>query len=281
MLSFKSIGYMGRLGNQMFQFASSVAIAKKIGCEIYFPIENCSSFYSNGPIDPKTGLNMQVKCDLTDCFNIPERFFKNSQDIKINYIAKEKSFTFDPDMYRIPDSTDLNGYFQTEKYFKEIRESILEYFTFKPEIEKIASAYWENYINEFASGSPVISIHVRRGDYTLYPNHHPPCSEEYYNRAMSLFDSDSNFLVFSDDIEWCREKFNSSKFHIINSGNPYMDLKLMSLCDHHINANSSFSWWGSWLNQKEDKRVICPSNWFGPLINKDTRDIYCEGWEII
>jgi hypothetical protein len=281
MLSFRSIGYMGRLGNQMFQFASSVGIAKKIGYPVFFPIENCSSFYSNGPIDPKTGLNMQVKCDLTDCFNIPNEFFKSSNEIAVNYIAREKNFTFDLDMYKIPDGTDLSGYFQTEKYFKEIRNLLLEYFSFKPAIEERSSEYWKELIVNFSSGSPIISLHVRRGDYTLYPDHHPTCSEEYYNNAMSLFDPSSKFLVFSDDIEWCREKFNSEKFHIVDSGNPYVDLKLMSLCDHHINANSSFSWWGSWLNQKEDKRVICPANWFGPLIKKDTSDVYCEGWEII
>jgi hypothetical protein len=183
-------------------------------------------------------------------------------------------------MYKISDGTDLIGYYQTEKYFKEIRESILGYFSFRPEIVNSASLYWKDSIENFLSGSICVSIHVRRGDYTLYPNHHPTCSKDYYDRAISLFSPETKFLIFSDDIEWCRENFNSPRFHVVDSGSPYVDLKLISMCDHHINANSSFSWWGSWLNLKENKRVICPKNWFGPSINKDTKDVYCEGWEI-
>jgi len=281
MLSFRALGYMGRLGNQMFQFSSSVAISKKLGYDIFFPIENCSTFLSNGPIDPKTGLNTMVKCDLLECFNLPVRFFKTIQNIKIIHSSHEKEFTFDPSVYRIPDGTDLVGYYQTEKYFKDIRESILGYFSFRPEIVNSASLYWKDCIGNFLAGSPCVSIHVRRGDYTLYPNHHPTCSKEYYDRAISMFGQEAKFLIFSDDIEWCRENFNSTRFHVVDSGSPYIDLKLITMCDHHINANSSFSWWGSWLNQKEDKRVICPANWFGPAINKDTRDVYCENWEII
>ena len=281
MLSFRAIGYMGRLGNQMFQFASSVAIAKKTGYDIFFPIENCSAISPTGPIDLKTGSPMMVKCDLLDCFNLPVRFFKSIQNITVSSAVHEKEFTFDPDMYKIPDGTNLIGYYQTEKYFKEIRESILGYFSFRPEIVNSASLYWKDLIENFLSGSICVSIHVRRGDYTLYPNHHPPCSKDYYDRAISLFAPETKFLVFSDDIEWCRENFDSPQFHVVDSGSPYVDLKLITMCDHHINANSSFSWWGSWLNPKENKRVICPKNWFGPAINKDTRDVYCEGWEVI
>jgi hypothetical protein len=281
MLSFRAIGYMGRLGNQMFQFSSSVAIAKKLGYDIFFPIENCSTFSHNGPIDPKTGTHTRVKCDLLECFNIPVRFFKTIQNIHISSGVHEKEFTFDPEMYKISDGTDLMGYFQTEKYFSEFRDTILGYFSFRPEFDESASSYWKESIKPSLGKSASVSVHVRRGDYTLYPDHHPTCSKEYYDKAMSLFGPEVKFLIFSDDLDWCRENFNSDRFHIVDSGSPYVDLKLITMCDHHINANSSFSWWGSWLNKKENKRVICPSNWFGSAINKDTRDVYCEGWEII
>ena len=272
---------MGRLGNQMFQFSSSVAIAKKLGYDIFFPIENCSTFSHNGPIDPKTGTHTRVKCDLLECFNIPVRFFKTIQNIHVSSGIHEKEFTFDPEMYKISDGTDLMGYFQTEKYFSEFRDTILGYFSFRPEVDESASSYWKESIQPSLGKSASVSVHVRRGDYTLYPDHHPTCSKEYYDRAMSLFGPEVKFLIFSDDLDWCRENFNSDRFHIVDSGSPYVDLKLITMCDHHINANSSFSWWGSWLNKKENKRVICPSNWFGSAINKDTRDVYCEGWEII
>jgi len=269
------------LGNQMFQFSSALGISIKMGFEVAFPIENCNTTKPNGPIDPKTGLKTVVKCDLLECFDLPLRFFKSKQDIKIMQSYHEKEFTFDPSVYKIPSGTDLIGYYQTEKYFMGVKESILRHFSFRPEIVNSASLYWKESIDNFLSGSTCVSIHVRRGDYTLYPNHHPTCSKDYYDRAIFLFDPETKFLVFSDDIEWCRENFNSPRFHVVDSGSPYVDLKLITMCDHHINANSSFSWWGSWLNQKENKRVICPANWFGPAINKDTSDVYCEGWEII
>lgn len=281
MIYFTKIGYLGRLGNQMFQFASSVAIAKKTGHDIFFPLENCTEFDPNGPINPKTNSPTLVKCDLLDCFNIPVSFFKRSSEINIGSIIQEKKFTFDPDMFNVQDGSDLYGFFQTEKYFKPISRDIIEYFTFKSEIVNSSSKYWSKNIKGFLAGSKPVSIHIRRGDYTLYPNHHPLCSRDYYNRAISLFEPEVKFLIFSDDLDWCRENFSSNRFHVVDSGSPYIDLKLITMCDHHINANSSFSWWGSWLNQKESKRVICPANWFGPAINKDQRDVYCEDWKTI
>jgi hypothetical protein len=99
---------------------------------------------------------------------------------------------------------------------------------------------------------------------------------------MSEFPDDSNFYVFSDDINWCIENFTNPnlKINFINSGSPYVDLYLMTQCEGHIIANSSFSWWGSWLSTGS-KKTIAPSNWFGPQINKDTSDIYCKNWKII
>lgn len=281
MLSFKSIGYLGRLGNQMFQFASSVAIAKKTGHDIFFPLENCTAVYPNGPINPKTNSPTPVKCDLLDCFDIPVSFFKRAIEIDTVTIMQEKEFTFDPDMFNVQDGSDLYGFFQTEKYFKQIEDDIHKYFSFKHEIEESCKEYWSLNIKKFLEGNKSVSIHIRRGDYTLYPNHHPLCSRDYYDRSISLFGPEIKFLIFSDDLDWCRENFSSNRFHVVDSGSPYIDLKLITMCDHHINANSSFSWWGSWLNRKENKRVICPSNWFGPEINKDPRDVYCLNWEII
>jgi hypothetical protein len=277
MLSFRAIGYMGRLGNQMFQFSSSVAIAKKLGYDIFFPIENCSNFSHNGPIDPKTGTSTSVKCDLLECFNVPVRFFKSAQNIQVSYGIQEREFTFDPGMYKISDGTDLIGYFQTEKYFKEFRDKIIGYFSFRPEIESSSSLYWKESIESFLNGSQAVSVHVRRGDYTLYPDHHPTCSKEYYDKAMSLFGPVVKFLIFSDDIDWCRENFNPDKFHIVDSGSPYVDLRLITMCDHHINANSSFSWWGAWLNPHADKLVVAPQRWFTGAPH-DTSDLVPGSW---
>ena len=86
------------------------------------------------------------------------------------------------------------------------------------------------------------------------------------------------FIVFSDDPDWCRSNFNGEKFIICDINDSYIEMCAMSLCDDNIIANSSFSWWGAWLNQKEDKTVIAPSRWFGHMIPKDTSDVYCNKW---
>jgi hypothetical protein len=271
---------MGRLGNQMFQFSSALGIAQKNSTRAIFPISNCSTINPRGPIDPKTRLNIPVKCDLLDCFDISSEYF-TSDEIPVKAVYHEGDMKFDPRTFELPQNCDLNGYFQTEKYFSFIKEDLMGIFKFKWEFEKIAVDYWINSIVPFLSESDSVSIHVRRGDYTLYPDHHPTCSKEYYDVAISKFGEDCKFLVFSDDIEWCKENFSGERFHCVDTGSPYVDLKLMTMCKHHINANSSFSWWGAWLNPKEGKRVICPSKWFGPAIQKNVEDIYCEGWEVI
>lgn len=272
---------MGRLGNQMFQFASTVGISEKKGTTALFPLENCHTINSNGPIDPKTGLKTLVKCDLLECFQIPSEYFVPVSTISPSAIYHEGDLKFDPRIYSGPDNLDIVGYLQTEKYFSHIREKILDLFTFKWEIEKIAIDYWMGEVVPFLGEDPSVSIHVRRGDYTLYPDHHPTCSREYYDAAISSFGSEFKFLVFSDDIDWCMENFKGQRFLCVDTGSPYVDLKIMTMCKSHINANSSFSWWGAWLNPKDNKRVICPSKWFGPAIPKDVSDIYCSGWEII
>ena len=283
MIYFRSIGYMGRLGNQMFQFASAIGIARERGFGISIPIENCTREIGEGPIDVKTGLKTNVKCDLLDCFNVPSKYLISFSEIKPQYIYYERDFKFNPQVLTLNPNTDLSGYFQTEEYFKRYREEILEAFTFKEKYSDEARTFLFEKVHPLLNGTKdIISLHVRRGDYTLYPDHHPVCSDDYYQTAIGKFDLENSiFLIFSDDIEWCKEKFKGDNFIFSDSNNPYIDLAIMSLCDHHIIANSSFSWWGAWLNTSENKRVIAPSKWFGPSLPKDTSEIYCEEWEII
>jgi len=282
MIYFRNIGYMGRLGNQMFQLASAIGIAKERGFEVAIPIENCTREIGSGPIDVNTGLKTNVKCDLTDCFNIPSKYLVPFSRINPQYIYYEGDFKFNPQVLSLNPNTDLSGYFQDEKYFKKYREEILETFTFKEKHSDEAKFFMLENIRSLYGDKNIISLHVRRGDYTLYPDHHPVCSDAYYQSAIGKFDlKNSIFLIFSDDIEWCKKKFEGDNFIFSDTNNPYVDLAIMSLCDHHIIANSSFSWWGAWLNTSENKRVIAPSKWFGPSLPKDTSEIYCEGWEII
>jgi hypothetical protein len=162
----------------------------------------------------------------------------------------------------------LHGYFQSEKYFEDCKDAIRKEYKFKN--PKVSSPI-----------ANTVSLHVRRGDYTQHPNHHPLCDLEYYHKAMKEFEG-YDFLVFSDDKEWCKETFKQKNVRVSEVEDAIEELEMMSWCDHHIIANSTFSWWGAWLGHNEDKRVVAPKTWFGSAYhNHNTKDIYCEDWKIL
>jgi hypothetical protein len=264
MITFNNIGYMGRFGNQMFQFAATVGIARKLGYDVFFPIER---FVNNE--DP----NSYNGAKLLDCFDIDPSYFRGIQEIPIKYIYNEHEFTYNNQTENIPDFTSLNGYFQTEKYFTHIEDEIRKIFTFRDDIKKIGDE-----ILEIEDG---ISIHVRRGDYLGSPDHHPTQDQNYYLSSIKEFMKQKNtkFYIFSDDPEWCKMNMIVPNSQIVETGSPYVDLYLMSKCKGHIIANSSFSWWGAWLSKSE--KVIAPSKWFGPSMNKDASEVYCDKWIVI
>lgn len=279
MITFRALGYDGRLGNQMFQFAATYGTARRLGYDFFFPLENCSRYIGTGPQGIIDSSNMQVKCDLLDCFDVPKRYFIPEEEIRVQYNYKEPHFNYDPRILTIPDSTNLQGYFQTDKYFSEFRSEIIsEIFKFREEISQEAFFYWEKNIKDLLEGQTPVSIHVRRTDYVSKSDYHAPCSMEYYRKAILEFDSGCKFLVFSDDLEWSRENFNGPNYLIVESGNPYVDLRIMNMCSHHIIANSTFSWWAAWLNPKEDKKVVCPSVWFGPASRDNYSDVCPPEW---
>jgi len=125
-------------------------------------------------------------------------------------------------------------------------------------------------------------VHVRRGDYlTIHDGlFHTPCNKKYYQRAMEMFD-DADFLFFSDDMDWVKENFVGENIKYSNSNSAIVDFAMVTLCDHHILANSSFSWWSAWLNHSPDKKVIATSNWFGPMGPQDTYDLIPDEWIVV
>jgi len=282
MITFHNIGYMGRLGNQMFQFASTLGIGKRKGYDVKFPIENCFISQRTGPIDVKTGGITDVKCDLLDCFDIPNDYFVSRNLIPVNNLYNERSFEYDSLTENIPDYVSLNGYFQTEKYFLDIKDTIKKTFNFKKEFREPGDEFLES----ISGGKEIISIHVRRGDYTLYPDHHPTCDSDYYKNAIleikKVSGEDIKIIVFSDDKEWCIQNLGDyigKDFIIPSTINPYIELYMMTRCNYHIIANSSFSWWGSWLS--DSKLTVSPYKWFGPLMDKNTQEIYCKNWIVL
>lgn len=268
MITYQGLGYAGRLGNQMFQYAALLGIANKLNFEPKVPIEN--SFASiDAHMDLVTGQYIKSRLDLIDCFEVNTNNFINKSNIQTQNIYQEQSFHFDINVFNINDNTDLHGYYQSDKYFNHCSDLIRAEFTFKKHI-------LDKCIDLLSPYSNTVSIHVRRGDYVGLQNHHPLVTAEYYQSALMNYfgDNEYTFLIFSDDINWCKEVFPEGV--IFMEGNTqFEDMCLMSLCKHNIIANSSFSWWAAWLNNNKDKKVIAPKNWFGPAYyHYNTNDLY-------
>ena len=245
----------GGLGNYMFQ----IAVAHSLAVD-----NNDKALFS---VDDSLKVHKHLSAYMDNIF----RFVNFEPRVKYTKGYGEPAFSYTPIQYS--NNLLLRGYFQSEKYFKHNREEILSMFTpTNEEIGYIHDKYGSILSNE------TCSIHIRRGDYLGLQEHHPVCTMKYYNEAITKVDA-THFLVFSDDIEWCKTKFVGEQYTFIENEADVMDLHLMSFCKHNIIANSSFSWWGAWLNGNKNKVVVAPSKWFGPAkAALNTKDIYPEGW---
>jgi hypothetical protein len=259
MISFNYLGNYGHIGNQMFQYASTKGIANKNSTEFFIPE---TKYF---------GKAYNTRSNIDACFDI-----KCNRSITNFPQYAETKFNFDQKLFNISGNIDLLGYFQSEKYFKHIEDEIRKDFCFIPEIYDPTIEIFKSIVGK----SSAISLHIRRDDYLSDPNH-PIQTLDYYLNALKYFDSDLPVLILSDDISWCKEQeiFSDDRFLISESGNCYIDLCIMSLCDYHIICNSSFSWWGSWL--AKSKKTVAPKNWFGgDCINHNTEDLYLKDWII-
>ncbi len=220
-------------------------------------------------------LSLNIKCKAYN-FSDAEKIIKNL------YHYKEPYFHFNEIIFDLTDDVIYTGNFQSEKYFNHCKESIIEQFTFKQEIYNKSSIFIDNLKSE---NKQLVSLHVRRGDYLSRQHEHPVQTIEWYKLAMNVFDSEKTiFLIFSDDIAWCKHNLTDQKRKIVYSSlsSDYEDLCAMTLCDSNIIANSSFSWWGAWLNNNKNKKVIAHKNWFGPAYKKhNTKDLFCNDWIVI
>jgi hypothetical protein len=168
----------------------------------------------------------------------------------------------------------INGYFQSEKYFINYKKEIKDLFKIDDETNFFLLKKYSNIIS-----LDTCSIHVRRGDYLKFPNIHPTQNIEYYNKAVGYIGENKHYLIFSDDIEWCKNNLNFIKNKTFIFGNSdFQDLYLMSLCKNNIIANSTFSWWGAWLNNYKNKVVVAPELWFGNEVNYNTYDLIPNNW---
>ena len=200
MITHKSIGYSGRLGNQMFQYAALKALSLRTGYEMFLP--NHITIKPDGCYDMTNNKWIEYKLDLLDCFNIVCPILDNS--LPNQY--QEPSFGFEP--FTIPDNTSIEVYFQSYKYFKDYKEDILNDFKFRDEILSKCQEEISQYINP-------VAIHIRRGDYVNHPGFWN-VTPEYIQAALSYFyDDEYTFLIFSDDIEWCKQIFPEEVIFVV------------------------------------------------------------------
>lgn len=247
MITFSNLGKYGRLGNQLFQIASVIGIAHANRHNYVFPKWKYSSFMKK---------------------SLP---LGNMKATKVN----EAGFHYG-EIRLGPGNYDIVGYLQSWRYFDRVRDQATSHF-------KLADSHMKEVDRVISSlDNATCSLHVRRTDYLNLKDHHPVLPVAYYTRAMEVI-GDCTFVVFSDDIAWCKQNFVGKQFVFIeNSWPDIYDLVLMSKCKHNVIANSSFSWWGAYLNENPNKKVIAPAKWFGPAYHSlDTKDLLPESWSKI
>lgn len=255
---------MGQLGNQFFQIAAATSLALDCGATPLFP----------------SLVNEKA-------YNIPLNYSKvfyhlntNQPESPIEHVYIEPQFPYSP----IPVSMNMSirGWFQSEKYFRHHKHEIMALFAPHPEINNYLQKKYAHILQQ-----DTVSIHYRSYDvedpqHTVYAQ----CGMEYFSRAINTFPKDSLFVVFSNDMEWCKENLSKipRNFFFVEGEAHYHDLYLMSMCKHNIICNSSFSWWAAYLNVNPDKQIIAPKKWFNPIYEakgNGTKDLIPEEWTLL
>ncbi len=281
---------LGGLGNQMFQYATGRALALRSKQEFKIDISSFDHYILRKFEIDKLNTNFEIasleeieklKYAKKTFLNYLYTFITNNKRFGNNY-CKEKFFYFDESILNISGEKYLFGYWQSEKYFKDIKEVLLEEFTPITPLHNESLRYLEN-IEKRNS----ISLHIRRGDYITNATtnqYHGVCSLSYYRQAVERIlesEPEAYFCIFSDDIEWAKNNLNfMPEFTYIELSKnipDYEELFLMSYCKHNIIANSSFSWWGAWLNKNPEKKVIAPKQWFKDR-SIQTKDLLPDDW---
>ncbi|EYS96939.1 alpha-1,2-fucosyltransferase [Cupriavidus sp. SK-4] len=279
---------IGGLGNQMFQYAAGRALARRLGV----PLKIDSSGFADYPLHNYGLHHFALKAVQAGDREIPSgraenrwakalRRFGLGTELRV---FRERGFAVDPEVMKLPDGTYLDGYWQSESYFAEMTQELRRDF----QIATPPTSENAEWLARIGGDEGAVSIHVRRGDYVTNASAnavHGTCSLDYYMRAARYVAENigvkPTFYVFSDDPDWVAENLHlghETRYVRHNdSARNYEDLRLMSACRHHIIANSTFSWWGAWLNASEKKVVIAPAQWFRDE-KFDTRDLLPPTW---
>lgn len=279
---------IGGLGNQMFQYAAARALSSAKKEPLLLDTSSFESYTLHQGFelsklfagemciardkDVNHVLSWQAFPRIRNFLHRPKLAFLRKASLII-----EPSFHYWNGIQKAPADCYLMGYWQSERYFQDAAEEIRKDFTFKLNMSPQNIATADQILNTNA-----ISLHVRRGDY-VNNSVYAACTVEYYQAAIQLLSKRVDaptFFVFSDDIDWVKNNLNIGFPHCYvnhNKGSEsYNDMRLMSMCQHNIIANSSFSWWGAWLNLNVDKIVVAPKQWF--INNTNVNDLFPPAW---
>lgn len=280
----------GGLGNQLFQYAVGKALALKHGTDLIVDTRE----FSRDPLRNYRLDSFQIKAKPSNHFwffpenRIGRRLNKLLQLARkiSSYpltLVRETRFSFNPEALLAPNYSYLDGYWQSEQYFAPISEQLRQDLCLALPLSQTQ----QELARKISADKHAVALHVRRGDYVADPTttaFHGLCSIEWYEQAVNLVLKkipDAHFYIFSDDYAWVKDHLRlSAPMHFIEpspDGQEAIDLHLMSLCQHNIIANSSFSWWGAWLNTNPDKIVIAPQRWFAAG-HQDTIDLIPAKW---
>jgi hypothetical protein len=254
----------GGIGNQLFQWAFGKNLSLKHNKELFVDI----NFY-NHQGEVKRFFNLDkfgIDCNYSDTMDPRNIFFKNPHEVIFDtnkYIShnlsNDKNYYFD-------------GYWQSRLFFQENEKEVLKHFNFSSNKLQIISN------NLKFDENLIVSLHIRRTDYTKSNGLYPVQSLDYYQSAIESIGHYDKILIFSDDLDWCVQNLKFKNMIFSEGLTDLEDLMLMSKCTHNIIANSSFGWWGAYLNKNENKKVIAPNIWYGPKMNIETKDLIPESW---
>lgn len=276
------------LGNQMSQYAFYLSKKRRHPyqtCWVYMPDEWYKAQHNGYELDRVFGIkrNFFIEKILYRVYAYSETkdWRKNVFGFISNKIIEKNNSIFTPQLLDVYNQFKLSYYFggwHSEKYFKTIRQELLRQFRFNDGSLNLRSSTWAEIIKKNQNSC---SIHVRRGDFLKHRSFCGIASEEYYQNAITTLRSKTEspiFYVFSDDISWCKDFFGERDFNYIDCNHgldSWQDMYLMTICHHHINANSTFSWWGAWLCQYDNSITIVPSRFKNDC---ETPDFYPESW---
>ncbi len=281
----KIVKLLGGLGNQMFQYAFFLALSEKFK-NVRLDISGFQTYELHNGLELTSIFNLPLPVASSFQIRLYDpayrgwfiRKLRRLVGLKHVYYQEPVLFEFDAAVLNDPKKRLYWGYWQNENYFIHISDKIREAFRFiKPLTGKNLDLSLQ------IGHKESVSIHVRRGDYINHGLLGGICDLSYYEKAIQHIRSmvpNAHFIVFSNDIDWCKNNLNLSEADFVswNTGyNSYIDMQLMSLCKHNIIANSSFSWWGAWLNQHTDKIVIASEKWTNDPAHQNCK-VYSENW---